>query len=282
MTVLIPKESSLKFSSDPASGAQNVSTDGSTFSVTLNTPIQIPRSAMYATIEVAQAEIWNTSPNIAAAFDNNIFTFTTSDVGNPGTHTFTIPDGLYSRVGLDGYLSSSFANLGVASNLIVLSEDEATQRTILTFLLAGDSVDFTVANSVREVLGFDSRIAPTAPKAAGWNEISDDPASFNRVNSYLVLSNLVSNGIPVNNVAPGVIAAVPIDKEPGRQINYGPQSPTRVDASELIGGSKLNIRFSLVDQLLRPTPTAGEVWSILVTFRWGVLLTSGGVPLMSV
>jgi hypothetical protein len=145
-----------------------------------------------------------------------------------------------------------------------------------------DQVDFTVVNSVREVLGFDSRLAPLVGQAAGWNEFSDGPASFNRVNSYLLTTNLISDGVPTNNTAAGILANVPITAAPGSQINYAPQTPTRVNANELIGASKLNFRFSLLDQELRPTNTQGEVWTLLLTIRYNVLLTGEKVPLMSI
>ena len=282
MSVLIPFESSYYFSSDPAFGAQNVSADGSRFSVALNTPIQLPRAAMNATIEVTQASVWNTSPNISATIGNNAFTFTTSNAANAGTHSLVIPDGLYSLAGLNGYIGTALGNLGLPTNLITLSGDDATQKTVLTFLDAGDSVDFTVANSVREVLGFNSRIAPAAPQAAGWNEFSDNVAAFNRVNSFILTSDLVSNGIPTNSTAAKILANVPITSSAGNQVNFQPQTPTRVSIRELIGGSRTNFSFQILDQLLRPLDTNSEFYTMLLTLRWHTLLTSEKVPMMSV
>src|SRR5580693_7021814 len=138
MAVLLEKTFSYIFNSDPASGSQQTSADGSQFSVTLNLPIAIPNTAVDATAGVLQANIWNTSPNISAAFGNNTFTFTTSQVP-AGTYTFTIPDGLYSVAGLNTYLSSQFVNLGLSSTLITIGGDDSTQRSILTFEFSGDS-----------------------------------------------------------------------------------------------------------------------------------------------
>jgi hypothetical protein len=282
MSVLIPREISYLFSSAVENGAENVSADGSKFSIVLSTPIQIPKASMYCYLSVTQANIWNTSPNIAVAFANNKFEFTTTNVGNPGTHNITIPDGLYSVSALNGFLSTTFVNLLLPNNLISLSGDSATGKTILTFLEAGDSVDFTVVNSVREVLGFDSRISPLAPQAAGFSDFSDNIGVFNRVNSYLITSNMISNGIPLNGGGAGILASVPIDENPGSQISYSPDNPISIDASELIGNSKLNLNFSLKDQELRNTPTAGEDWSFVVSIKYGVLMTTDRVKLMSI
>jgi len=275
MSVLIPKSASIFFSSDPSVGAKNISSDGSTFTVYLNTPIGIPKSAVDATIEISSASVWNTSFNISADFSNNNFTFTSSAV----VHSITIPDGLYSLGGLNSYLATQFVNLTLSPSVISFSGDDATQRCVMTFLNAGDSVNFTVATSVREILGFNSRVVVSP--SAGYNEYSDLSANFNRVNSYLIRSNIVSQGIPINNIGAGIITSIPITVPPGSQINYQPQHPIPVDASELIGQSKNVVTFSLLDQSLRTASTAGETYDFVMIFRWSILLTNERVPIMS-
>jgi hypothetical protein len=268
MPSLLRKRFCTYYSSDPTTGAQNVSADGSTFSVQLNAPLRIPANAVDCTISVLQASVWNTSPNIAAAFGNNVFSFVVAET----PYTIVIPDGLYSLSGLNAYLSSQFVNLGLASNAIVLSGDEATQRTVLTFSAVGDRVDFTVANSVREVLGFDARIAPPLPGAPsiGFNEYSDGPAAFNRTNSYIITSDLVSDGIPVNSTAANVLVNIPIDAAPGSQVNYAPRNPLPIDAMELVGAIKNQFSFQLRNQTLETIPTAGELYSLVVEFVYTI------------
>ena len=282
MSVLIPKSTSFFFSSDPANKAQNVSADGSQFTVVMDTPISLPQGAMSATLSVSQASIWNTSYNISAAFGNNVFAF--QSVFAPGVgplvpiaYSILIPDGLYSLSGFNAYLSTQFVNLRLPSNLITVNGDDATQKTIITFLLAGDQVDFAATNSVRGILGFDARLAPVTAQPAGYNEFSDEPANFNRVNSYLITSNFVSQGIPVNSIGQGIIAQIPITVPPGSQINYQPRNPIPVDASELVGVGKNAFTFSLVDQNLRATPTAGETWNFVLVLNYFILLTGDRV-----
>jgi hypothetical protein len=280
MSTIVKKQETLLFSSSPDNGAQNISADGSSFDVILSSPLQIPRAAVSCSLSVIQASIWNVSPNISSEFNNNIFNFTTTNAANPGTYNIEFPEGLYSITGFSSYISTFFTNNNLPSNLIVLTADDSTQKTVMTFLDAGDYVDFTVPNSCREVLGFDSRLAPTTPQSAGWSEFSDTEAAFNRVNSYLITSNIVSGGIPINTGGRNVIGSVPITERTGSQINYDPRNTIEIDAIELAGNSKLNLSFQLRDQLLRLAPTSGEYWSIVVRITYGILLTDQSVPML--
>ena len=121
-SVLIPKKLSRAFSSDPAAGALNVHNKGSSFSVSLNNPISIPVGAMDCSVDVIQANIWYVTPNISA-------------VTNPGSYQITIPDGLYSLDDLNATLSREFANLGFAANIILLSPDGPTSKSIITYTI---------------------------------------------------------------------------------------------------------------------------------------------------
>lgn len=276
MAVLLEKHASYIFNSDPSSGSQNLSVDGSQFSVTLNLPLLIPKTAIEAVAAVLQANIWNTSPNIAAAFGNNIFKFTTTQAP-AGTYTIVIPDGLYSLDGLNTFLSTEFVNRTLPADLFVIGGDFATQSSIVSIQFAGDSVDFTVPNTVGSILGFNSEVL-TAPSNE-FSFFSENPATFNRNNSYIIASNLVSQGIPVNNQSAGIITTVPINIAPGSQITYQPQNPVWFDVGELIGNSKLNINFRLLNQNLQVTPTGGEFWSFVVLFKYQILLSNSTLPL---
>lgn len=272
---LLERTISYIFNSDPASGSQNLSADGSTFQVSLNDPIRIPAGAVNCTAGVIQASPWNSSPNIAASFSNNLFRFTTT-VAPAGTYTITIPDGLYSVPGLNAYLSGQFVNLGLPANLISISGNDATQKSVVTILTTGDSIDFTIANSVRTVLGFNS-IVITAP-SANYSFFSNNTASFNRVNNFIIASNIVSVGIPINSQSQGVIASIPISAVPGSQISFSPQNVVWFSASELIGQPKVNLQFSLLDQDLRPV-IAVDYYSFVLCLKYSVLLSSGSLTM---
>ena len=282
-SVLFPKVTSYAFSSDPKSGAQNIHNNGSSFSVSLNKPISIPAGAISCTLDVIQANIWFVTPNISAALGNNNFYFS-SALTNPGTYHITFTDGLYSLEDLNATLGREFANLGFNSNIILLSPDGPTSRSILTYTIAGLDVDFAQPNTVRTVLGFNSRQSPAAPPSvAGQSDYSDRPASFNQINSFYVRSSLIAaDGLPINNVAAGIIAAVPITVQPGSQIVYQPQSPIDIDASSIIGRPIQSITFDLVDDQFRPVNTVGEYWSVILHIHYSVLMSTERVPIMSI
>ena len=267
---LIEKQLSYVFSSDTLNGANNVSADGDRFSVQLNQPIMIPADAVNCSLKLTRATIWNTVPNISLEIGNNKFYVYTDFVttGVPVLYIITIPDGLYSLSGLNSLLSRSFSGLGLPSNLVYITADDSTQRTILTFNNANTWVDFTQSDTCRDVLGFDSRLSPLTPQSTGYSESADSVAKFNRTNSFLISGDLVSNGIPVNNVDKGILGEVLITAAPGSQINYTPFLPPSVDATELIGKTKNFFTFKLSDQVNRDVDTLDEIWSFVIVISY--------------
>jgi hypothetical protein len=277
MSVIIDKQICYTFSSNKSTGAQNIQNNGASFSVALNSPIYIPKGTVDCTVEVLQAAVWNTSPNIAAEFGNNRISFTY----NEALYNFVIPDGLYSLKDLNATISRLFANAGLPSNLFLLSGDDSTQKTIITYTLAGVRIDFGILNSIRTVLGFDDRLSPAEnDSVAGQNDTSDNTAVFNRINSFFVRSSMVNNGLPLNNVGSGIIAAIPITAAPGSQINYARAIPIAVDANNLVGNALQFISFDLLDQDLRFVNTVGEDYSITLAIKYKILLTIENLPMV--
>ena len=263
---LLHYEKSFFFSSDATNGALNKSPDGSAFTVQLNSPISIPEKAIYCTLEVQSATIWNVSPNISIAIGNNKLYIHANSLN----YVITIPDGLYSVSDLETRIQREVVLLGLPSNLLTISADDSIQKVLLTFSLANSWIDFTPVDSFRTVLGFDSRLVPTTGQAAGYSEEGDINASFNRVNSYLLKSDFVSNGISVNAISDSVIASVLINVKPGSQIEYYPFNPPKADANELIGKAKSNFIFRLTDDAGRPAEMLGEVYSFTIILRYVV------------
>ena len=277
MSVIVDKQLSYTFSSNTSTGAQNIQNNGASFSVALNSPIYIPKGTVDCTVEVLQAAVWNTSPNIAVEFGNNRLSFTYGAV----VYAFVIPDGLYSLTDLNTTISRLLANAGLASNLFLLSGDQSTQKTVITYSVSGVRIDFTNPDSIRTVLGFDARLSPAGGiSAAGQSDFSDNTAVFNRINSFFVRSSMVNNGLPLNNVGSGIIAAIPITAAPGSQINYAPTIPIAVDASDLPGTTLQFISFDLLDQELRYVNTVGEDWSITLAIKYKILLTIESLPMI--
>jgi len=275
MSVVINKVWSGFFNSNPASGSTNQSSDGSKFTVNMNSPLKIPESAISCRMAVLSASIWNTSPNISPLFGNNLFRYSTNTTV---FKTITIPEGLYSLDDLQSYLSSQFLAQGEPANLFVISGDQPTQESIITYSTALCVLDFTT-NSVGSLMGFLPQVY-VYPTITSGLLFSQSTAAFNRNNSYLISTNMISNGIPVNSNGRGIIASIPI---PAGSVNsiisYEPNQLLYFDAGELIGAPKTNFQFSLTNENLQPTPTNGDYWSFTVMIEYGVLLTDQNVPL---
>jgi hypothetical protein len=276
-SVISEKIQSYVFSSNPALGALNISPDGSIFSVNLPTPIFIPHGVIDCSLDVIGATIWNVSPNIAAAFGNNLFYFTY--LGTP--YVITITDGLYSLPQLNGFISRYFVNNGLPRTLIVFTGDQATQTTIMTLNNVGTQVDFTQANTIRTVLGFNSELLPAAPSViASESFTSEHPAALNRINFYYISSTLVNNGLPLNGISGNIIAQVFITSPAGDQIVYDPQNVIPIEARNLIGKSIQQITFQLLDDQLRTVNTLGEFWSVTLQIKMQLLLSTAELPLL--
>ena len=280
MSLLIPKSFSYFFTSSQNlnNQAKNVSSDGSSFSVQLASPIQIPRGAVACTLEVTQASVWNNMFNISAQIGNNQFRY---DPAGAGYTTLTIPDGQYSLSALNDVLAAHFVAEALDEDYIQIGADEPTQKAVLIFKVAATLVDFREGvNSCRDVLGFNAREV-TAP-VNNHPELGDDVAKFNRVNSLLIKTNLIGNGIPVNNKSNGVIASIPISEAPGTLIVYNPPHPITADATSLVGGVNNYFSFWLLDQEERPVDTNGESYSFVVVIKYFLLMTNENVPMSNI
>lgn len=139
---------SLFFSSRTESGAENVSADGSAFSVEFDQPLRVPPEATICEMGMASASVWNTSPNVAPAFGNTELKGDHS--GTPWTITFS--EGLYDLEAINERISRQL--VGVTFKAIT-----AEQKTSIT-LSAGYSVDFgTMASECRRCSRFRDCVA---------------------------------------------------------------------------------------------------------------------------
>lgn len=263
-STFIPYEQSYLFSSNEANGALNVTDAGSRFSVQLDRPIAIAKRAANVTAEMSQASVWYTSPNVSAAIGNNVFYFIVATT----PEQFIIPDGLYSDSALNQLISREVVNLGYPSDQIVLSADNATQTFVFTYPYVDTQVDFTPTDSLFTLLGFDNRLSPLAPSTAGQSDSGDRVAALNTLNSYLVHTSLIMEGIPINNQGASIIGRIPIDAKVGRQINFAPDNPTKVSANELIGKSVNYFDLWITSQDNEPLDMFGEHWSVLIVLKY--------------
>ena len=266
---LIPVENSILFSSDDQLGAINRSADGSSFEVQFDTPISIPKDAMNVSLSIEEATVWFTVPNIVET-NNRLFIFGDDTLGNPQLFTVIVPKGLYDLPGLNNAVLIQLENLGAKtepSPLINFLSDANTQKVIIRFNYDNVFVDFSQPNTPRDILGF-LPLQIGAFATVPINVIADNVAQFNTVNYFLIATDLVREGIRFNNRHAGIVSQVLIDVPPGSQIVSKPFNPPRINADELIGAKRTNIRFNLTDDRLRPVDTNSEYYSLRMVIRY--------------
>lgn len=260
---MVEYQISLLVDSGVDEGALNVSADGSTFTINLETPITIPKEAKTCTVEVVQSTVWWVVPNITTGVNDN-FTY---DDGVAPAYNFQVEQGLYDLSSLELAIKSGIINAGGNPDDIDLIADNATQKVIMRLNRIGASVDFTIANSLRNLLGFNSAvIGPTVSNPQDF--LGDSEAAFNQVEYFLVHSDITNTGIRTNNSYTQTIGQVLITVPPGSQVVSTPFNPIRVAIPELIGSSRKKIRFYLTTQNNELVNTGGETWSSLILIRY--------------
>ena len=156
-------------------------------------------------------------------------------------------------------------------NAFIFSADPATQRVVITSLIDNVYINWNVTNSLRNVFGFvspDDTTPVTIPFISPITSLGNVEAQFNIINQYYISGDLVHTGIPNNSNSSNLMTVVYIDVPPGSQINYQPQLPLLIDASELIDSQRSSFTFRLTDQNFIPVDTFGEFWSFIITIRY--------------
>lgn len=261
---LVPEEFNILVNSSPSAGARNVSADGSTFTVQLNTPIQIPAEAKHVHISVPSATVWNVVPNIIEGVNDQMFI-----TENANNYQITIPQGLYDLPSLNNAIAVQLENEGALTDptILTLVADESTQRVIIKANYVGVSIDFTQPNTFREILGFDAVVVGPSTLAPE-NFIAPNVAAFNTIEYFKIHSDIVPEGIQQNQDYDQTIAQVLITAAPGSQIVSEPFLPAKSEASYLAGTMKKSIRFWLTDQSGNLVNTNGEAFSARIQIAY--------------
>jgi hypothetical protein len=268
---MVPNEISILASSDPQAGAINISSDGSQFEIQLEDALQIPNEAINITIDVEESTVWWVVPNIITGQNDRLYiTVPRASDDALTAYVVVIPQGLYDLAGLNQAIARELQNQGAKidpNNGVILSPDDATQRVEITLPYLGSQIDFTPVDTFRDILGFNSQIiGPTI--IAPYTQIADNTASFNQVNYFLIHSDLTNKGIRFNNQYNQTISQVLIDVPPGSQIVSRPFNPARINASELGGAKRTNIRFWLTDDRNRPVNTNNEFFTCRIAIKY--------------
>lgn len=261
-------------SSDPNLGARNVGNNGSTFEVLFNPALTVPEEAVNVKVSVERATVWYTFPNISASLGNNKF-YVNEGATN---YILTIPDGLYSLDQLEQSIVNEGTNAGITNSpnpFIQLTGNQATQRVEITFGYDNISVDWN-ADSPYVILGF-TQGTTTGPTSAlpvppadplDYQYTADTVAGFNQVNEIFIKSDLVNDGIPLNNKFDGVLTNIQLDVPPGSQQTYQPFRPLYCSGESLKSASRSNVRFFLTDEEGNFLDTASEYYTLTIRISY--------------
>ena len=254
-----------------------VSADGSTAFINLNQGIEIPIGVVECNLRVENANIWYTTPNISAELENNTFDYIYSDVQQP---TIIIPDGLYSVESLNDFLSREFVNRGQLENLITLTGSESTQKVVIT-LQKYAQVDLTPFTSVRSVIGWTSQVFPVTMPVVEVSGVGQDIAKFNNIQNFTIRTDMIIDGLSINNVKSNLIAVVPIPQgAANNQITYQPFRPSIIEIDSARGKKFNNFYVSICDQNGVPARQR-EAWTVLLVLSYKVLYTNENVGIIN-
>ena len=267
---VVPEEISMIVSSNPNSGALNVSSDGSYFEVQLEDGLKIPKDALNVNVKVEEASIWWVIPNIETGVNDKMYITGPDRNDVVQNYVITIPSGLYDLSGINQAILRELETAGAKTDpepLITLTPDEPTQRVELRFNYNTVEVDFSPLDTPREILGFNAQnYGPYI--GAPITVPADNIAQFNQINYFLIHSDLTSKGIRFNNNYNQTIAQVLIDASPGSQIVSKPFNPAKINADELKGTTRTRLRFWLTDDRDRRVNTNTEYWTARIVINY--------------
>lgn len=277
ITTQLNNPTTLSDGSKLASDGTVVSSDGSTAFINLNQGIEVPIGAVECNLRVENANIWYTTPNISSELENNTFDYIYSNVQQP---TIVIPDGLYSIESLNSFLSREFVNRGQLENLITLTGDESTQKVVIT-LQKYAQVDLTPYTSVKNVIGWTSQVFPFTIPAVEISGTGDNIAKFNNIQNFTIRTDMVIDGLSINNVKSNLVAVVPIPQNAANnQINYQPYRPSIIEIDSARGKKFNNFYVSICDQN-GVVAKQSEPWTILIVLSYKVLYTNQPVGIIN-
>lgn len=263
-------------SSDPALGAVNKSSDGSSFRINLeNNGLGIPANAVNVQLQVIGGEIWYNNPNVTAGVNNRLHFTYGPTAGTAIAYTVDIPTGLYTvneiqptieRELLKKYSGDVNIIAMVATHKIVIEAEDNQGKVKVQFGVDvagantfGLSCDFTQPQTIGSVLGFNQLITATVADSYFF---SNTTPRFNGFNYYLIQSDLADSGIRIGPTYNQILAKVLITTKPQTQLLYQPNNPTLIEVDGLAGDNRREYTFRLLTDTLDPVATQGEYWSM--------------------
>ena len=211
-------------------------------------PLQIPGPNVVS-ISVLQAKIWNIVPNLISGS----FRFSIAATDSHGAYdvTVNIPKGLYTytllsaavRRALVSQLNETY-DVADFTQYVTVDADLAQGRILLTL---AEPCTVTLNAELGALLGFSSLTLSSTSTLQSFT--ADGDAEFNKVDTFIVRTDITSMGIPSRGAYTGVIAIVPIQSPPFTQVIYQPAKPVTVSCTDLSRGAEIrNFRIDITDQ----------------------------------
>jgi len=254
----INKEISLVFDSG-SSGVQILGPDPNNkaeFSVRFDEPLTLPPHGIDCTLQTDEVIVTNNNPNISEPSD-----FTYNGI------TYTIPVGLWSVSELEDEMNFLIADIPAPTVLdthVTLTGVQALGKVRIYNELG---LDFPggASNQLVSLLGLS---VAQLPIPADTTIIGDNVAQFDVQDSYVVATDLISNGIRFNDSFAQVISVVHITTGAGGLIVFTPVQPAIIPTPELLGITKSRVEMRLLKNDLTPVDTRESNWSARVRIRW--------------
>lgn len=261
----IQKEQTYFYNSGDALQAEvDPNSRGSRFRVHLNNPIKIPKTAQNVTIECVSANIWFTSPNITPDYKNTTLHIEVS--GMP--YALVVPTGLYNAFELESVFDTLLLNNGLDKSILTVKGVTSTQRVEFTLdaTVKVFTDETTHPNNVCTTLGFS--LGAILDGSVTTVNTADSVATLNKINSFLISSNLANKGIAINNRNDEILTEIQVDVLPGKLITYRPVKPFVISADHLKVSEMMDLEFRLTNEKGELIDTNSEAYSFALVIKY--------------
>ena len=95
-------------------------------------------------------------------------------------------------------------------------------------------------------------------------------AQLTPINSFLIHSDIIENGLRVNNGVANILTEIQLSGPPGSFLTYRPYLPYQLNGDHLKYGTRDTVRFYITDDKNRPLDMFGEAYSFSVIIKYKI------------